>query len=294
MKKYETKLIKGDCLEIMPQLKEKSFDLILSDPPYGITACGWDSVIPFSNYVITKIRGKEKVVYHDEYVLNAALNTDKPANFWSDHFKKYCLPGMWENIKRILKPGGTVAIFSSQPFTSELVCSNLGWFKYEWILNKKAVTNVGNAKRQPLRCHENILIFYEEQTKYNPQFEPERTAKMFGKPGKTKSNVHGNFDENAKRNVGYPKSILEIMRPNNIVGDGGYHPTQKRTELLEYLIRTHTDQGDRVLDFCMGSGSAGIACQNTGRHFTGIELEEKYYKIAQQRMRENNRLLVIP
>ena len=237
----------GDCLEVMPTLEPGSFDAVICDPPYGVTACGWDEVIPF--------------------------------------------PEMWENLKRLIKPNGAVVLFGSQPFASKLVCSNLGWFKFEWVLNKKAVSNVGNAKSQPLRCHESILVFCQGKVTYNPQFEPERTAKMFGKRSKGNSEIVGAMGDSYERNKGYPKSILEIMRPNNIVGGGGLHPTQKRVELMEYLIKTHTDPGERILDFACGSGTTLIAADNCNRNAVGIEMDEKYYKIAQQRVKENNRLL---
>lgn len=292
MKECETKLIKGDCLEVMPTLEPGSFDAVICDPPYGITACGWDSVIPFSEHVI--VDGKP--MYRDEYILRMLFNTyhGETARYWRDVFDEECVPGMWENIKRVLKPNGAVVLFGSQPFTSKLIMSNPGWFKFEWILNKKAVSNVGNAKFQPLRCHESILVFCQGKVTYNPQFEPEKTVKVFGKKSKGNSKIVGAMGDSYERNKGYPKSIIEIMRPNNIVGDGGLHPTQKRLELMEYLVRTHTNPGDRVLDFAAGSGTTLIACDNTGRNGCGIEIEKKYYNIAQQRIKENNVLLVRP
>jgi len=244
--KPEIITLHGDCLEIMPTLRAGSFNAVICDLPYGITACEWDTVIPF-------------------------------------------VP-MWENIKRLIKPNGAVVLFGSQPFTSKLIMSNLGWFKYEWVWNKKAVTNVGNAKKQPLRCHENILYFCEGTGVYNPQFEPEKTAKRLGGKSKGKSKIVGSMGDNYETNVGYPKSIIEIMRPNNLVGDGGYHPTQKRTELMEYLIRTYTDPGDRILDFAAGSGTTGIAADNTGRDCVMIEKEERFYEVAKERLKNNGRM----
>lgn len=257
----EINLFNGDCLEIMPQLEEKSFDLILADPPYGITACEWDSIIPF--------------------------------------------PKMWENIKRVLKPGGTVALSGSQPFTSKLVMSNLEWFKYEAIWLKSSGTGFLHAKNAPIKSHENIIFFSEakighanlldNRMKYNPQGIKKSKTKRHSHKSNAKSEhriFRKKMIENSSYNdfTNYPKSFFYIQN-GNFEGRGA-HPTAKPIPLNELIIRTYTDPGDQVLDFCMGSGSTGVACQNTGRHFTGIEIEEKYYRIAQQRMKENNRLLV--
>lgn len=245
---YETNLFSGDCLEIMPKLEEKSFDLILSDPPYQITQCAWDKMIPFAP--------------------------------------------MWENIKRILKPGGTVALFGSQPFTSKLVMSNLKWFRYCWVWEKDQGVGGLNSKKMPLKSHEDISVFYEKLSKYNPQFlDTKETWYKKDTGGNYKEHLGKKEKEFEKKSLGtlrYPKTVLKFSNQKT----NRKHPTQKPAALMEYLIKTYTDQGDHILDFCMGSGSTGVACQNTGRHFTGIELESKYFKIAQQRMKENRRLLV--
>jgi site-specific DNA-methyltransferase (adenine-specific) len=271
----------------MPQLKEKSFDLILSDPPYGITACDWDSVIPFHNHMVF-----DRKVYHKDEYIKLMMKKSLPhetAEYWGGVFDESCIPGMWENIKRVLKPGGTVALFGSQPFTSKLVMSNPKKWKHVWYWNKKLPGNFLTAKFRPMSVIEEIHIFSYGKSKYKPIMERGILRKIGGYGGTEVFKIGRIFTN--KSDMRYPKNYLELSNANQIEKQ---HPTQKPVALMEYLIRTYTDQGDHVLDFCMGSGSTGVACQNTGRHFTGIEIEEKYYKIAQQRMRENRRLLVIP
>lgn len=183
--------------------------------------------------------------------------------------------------ERIIKDNGVIVLFSQMPFTAELVHSNLKLFRYEWIWEKDNGTGFLNAKKMPLKIHENILVFYKKLPTYNPQM---RTG---FKPYKCKQSRHstnygayeqGHITEsNGER---YPIDIIEFNR------DSGLHPTQKPVALLEYLIKTYTNEGDVVLDNCMGSGSTGVACVNTNRRFIGIELSEKYYNIAVRRINE--------
>ena len=236
-------LIHGDCLEVMKTIPDASIDAIITDPPYGTTACKWDSIIPFEP--------------------------------------------MWEQLKRIIKPNGAIVLFGSQPFTSALVMSNPKMFKYEWVWNKIMVTNFAMAKKQPLRCVENILLFYSNQPTYNPQFNNEKTKKPFGKISTSKSEVCGNLGLKKQSGVGYPKNILTFPRPNNLSKDGNLHPTQKPVALLEYLIKTYTNENDTVLDFTMGSGTTGVACKNLNRNFIGIEKDDNYFKIASDRINNN-------
>lgn len=243
----DVKLYLGDCLTILPTLADRSVDAIITDLPYGTTACKWDSVIPFEP--------------------------------------------MWREVKRLLKPHGAFATTASQPFTSMLVMSNLEWFRYEWIWDKVMVSNFPNAKKEPLRNHEAILVFADGLTIYNPQLG--QAGKPFGKLSRTDSDVVGHLGNNYATGVGYPKTILKFARPNNITG-GGLHPTQKPAALCEYLIRTYTDEGNIVLDFCMGSGTTGVACVQTGRDFVGIEIMPEYYKIATRRIAEAQQQLRLP
>lgn len=195
---------------------------------------------------------------------------------------------LWVMYERIIKDNGVIVLFSQMPFTAELVHSNLKLFRYEWIWQKDNGTGFLNAKKMPLKINENILVFYKKLPTYNPQM---RTG---FKPYKCKQGRHstnygayeqGHITEsNGER---YPTDIIEFKK------DSGLHPTQKPVTLLEYLIKTYTNEGDTVLDNCMGSGSTGVACKKLNRNFIGIELDENYYKIACERInntQENARI----
>ena len=188
---------------------------------------------------------------------------------------------LWKQYERMIKDNGAIVLFSQMPFSAELVHSNLKLFKYEWIWQKDNGTGFLNAKKMPLKVHENILVFYKKLPLYNPQM---RTG---FKPYKCKQGRHstnygayeqGHITEsNGER---YPIDIIKFKK------DSGLHPTQKPVELLEYLIKTYTNEGETVLDNCMGSGSTGVACINTNRNFIGYELDEKYFEIAEKRINE--------
>lgn len=189
------------------------------------------------------------------------------------------LDKLWDQYERIIKDTGAIVLFSQMPFTAELTHSNLKLFKYEWIWEKDNGTGFLNAKKMPLKIHENILVFYKKLPTYNPQM---RTG---FKPYKCKQGRHstnyGAYEQgyitesNGER---YPIDIIEFKK------DSGLHPTQKPVALLEYLIKTYTNENDLVLDNCMGSGSTGVACINTNRNFIGIELDENYFNIAKERI----------
>jgi site-specific DNA-methyltransferase (adenine-specific) len=193
---------------------------------------------------------------------------------------------LWEQYRRVIKPNGAIVLFSSQPFTSALVMSNPKWFKYDWVWRKPKGTGHLNAKKQPMRDKEDVLVFYTSQPTYNPQFgigEPYKDKA--GKDHKSKSSMsdcYGDFTNFRNDNEGkrYPKQVIEF----GVVERGTLHPTQKPVALLEYLIKTYTNEGERVLDNTMGSGSTGIACLNTNRNFIGIEKDEGYFKIASERI----------
>lgn len=238
-------LMIGDCLERMKEIPDGSIDMILTDPPYGTTACKWDSVIP--------------------------------------------LDKMWEQLKRVIKPNGAIALFGSQPFTSKLVVSNLDMFKYELVWDKKTGLGFLDSKFRPLKSHENILVFSKGGSsngskvpmKYNPQglIETEKKNKN------TKSSILNSEPQNRgplnTTHTGYPKSIHTFSR------ESGLHPTQKPVSLIEYLTKTYTNEGDIVLDFTMGSGTTCVACKNLNRNFIGIEQDEKYFEIAKTRILES-------
>ena len=239
-------LKQGDCLELMKDIPDGSVDLVLTDPPYGTTACKWDSVIPFEP--------------------------------------------MWEQLNRIIKPNGAICLFGNEPFTSCLICSNINGFKYRWDWNKKIPSGMGYAKYRPMQQTEDICVFSKggEKTKYNPQFtKREKPIKSGG--NSIQARVYNNFKcmedgKEYKKTYDYknPITLIEFDK----VRKGALHPTQKPVPLLEYLIRTYTNEGEAVLDFTMGSGSTGVACVNTNRNFIGIELDENYFKIAENRIKQ--------
>ena len=234
-------LMQGDCLELMKNIPDVSVDLILTDPPYGTTACKWDSVIPLSE--------------------------------------------MWEQLKRIIKPNGAIVLFGSQPFTSKLICSNIKMFKYEWIWEKDGGSNFATTKYQPMKEHENILVFSKSKTNYYQQ-KQERIGGRKGKISKTKDSGRNNSVYGSQKG-GLEFEVSELRCPRSIQRfnrERGLHPTQKPVALLEYLIKTYTQENETVLDFTMGSGSTGVAAKNTNRSFIGIELDENYFQIAKERI----------
>ena len=251
-KKGEIEMIdlrQGDCLEVMKDIPDGSVDMILCDLPYGVLNkqnknAKWDSVIPFEP--------------------------------------------LWEQYKRIIKYNGAIVLFGSGMFTSDLIQSNRKMWKYNLIWKKgNRPTGFLNAKKQPLRIHEDICVFYKKQPIYNPQFTYENKVHSRGKAGNSLENqgrngCYGNFSMTPAilTNEKYPISIIDIDKEHQQT----YHPTQKPVALLEYLIKTYTNEGETVLDNAMGSGSTGVACKNTNRNFIGIELDEKYFKIAEERI----------
>ena len=243
-------LRQGDCLELMKDIPDGSIDLVLTDPPYGTTACKWDSVIPFEP--------------------------------------------MWAELKRIIKPNGAIVLFGSQPFTSALVMSNPKMFKYELIWDKLKGRQPFLAKIRPMKSHENILVFCKNKTIYNPQMtkaEPKNMrdrAKNIKK--ETTESIYGLQKKYIKNNdlehLRYPQSVFRHSGQAKEINNRRYHPTQKPVALLEYLIKTYTNEGETVLDFTMGSGSTGVAAKNLNRNFIGIELDEEYFEIAKKRIEE--------
>jgi site-specific DNA-methyltransferase (adenine-specific) len=246
MKDYLNKIIQGDCLEVMKDIPDKSIDMILCDLPYGTTACSWDTIIPFEP--------------------------------------------LWEQYKRIIKDNGAIVLTASQPFTSALVMSNPNWFRYELIWEKDNSSNFMLLKKQFGKRHENIVVFYNSHPVYNPQMiegvQSHSTGKNIGKiQGKREYIGIKDFkiQKVEKTNLKYPTSILKF----NACGRGlAMHPTQKPVALFEYLIKTYTNEGELVLDNCIGSGTTAVACKNLNRNFIGIEKEEQYCKIAEDRLRQ--------
>ena len=190
---------------------------------------------------------------------------------------------LWEQYNRIIKDNGAVVLFGSEPFTSLLICSNLKNFKYNWIWQKNKATGFLNAKKQPLNDNETISVFYKKQCTYNPQMTVAEKTYKRGMAKRSKSDCYGEEKDFVQVDTGlrYPKRIQYF---NNNYMKEQLHPTQKPVELLEYLIKTYTNEEEVVLDNCMGSGSTGVACINTNRRFIGMEIEEKYFEIAKDRI----------
>lgn len=246
-------LKQGDCLELMKDIPDGSVDMILCDLPYGTTQLEWDKCIPFEP--------------------------------------------LWEQYNRIIKQNGAIVLFSSQPFTTDLINSQRKLFRYEIIWEKTQKSGAYNANRMPLKAHDNICVFYKKIPVYNPikttiqkndigrkRIYKQNRFKQYGKC------AQGEYVEDGTR---YPTDIIKFSNWNGALfgktDKAVKHPTQKPVPLLEYLIKTYTNEGDTVLDNCMGSGSTGVACVNTSRNFIGIELDGGYFEIAKSRIEESQR-----
>lgn len=195
---------------------------------------------------------------------------------------------LWRHYERVIKDNGAIVLFSAQPFTSLLACSNLKLFRYEWIYEKPAATGFLNANKQPLRAHENVLIFYKSQPTYNPQKTYGHQKKKY-KRKDVGSEVYGKAlkVQDYESTERYPRSIQTF---NSDKQRNSLHPTQKPVSLCEFLIKTYSNPNDLVLDNCMGSGTTGVACINTNRRFIGIEKDKRYFDIAYKRILEASRL----
>ena len=235
-------LMKGDCLERMKEIPDGSVDMILTDPPYGTTACKWDSVIPFEP--------------------------------------------MWAELKRIIKPSGAIVLFGSEPFSSALRMSNIKQYKYDWVWDKKKSGNIFLAKHQPMKTFENILIFSKEKHQYFPIMKPREKIKKSKNYG-TGEAIGGNRAAEDKVYTYKEKYPIAILEFSNASQKGKVHPTQKPVALLEYLIKTYTQENETVLDFTAGSFSTGVAALNTNRRFIGVEMDEGYFDIGVSRMQES-------
>jgi site-specific DNA-methyltransferase (adenine-specific) len=241
-------LMHGDCLEMMQLIPSESVDMVLADPPYGKTACKWDTVID--------------------------------------------LPAMWAELKRVIKPNGAIVMTAIQPFTTTLINSNMKMFKYCWVWQKERPSNFFQAKFAPLNQFEDICVFSSggcNNGSKNPMtYFPQGLQDIDVERGNSNTGGGVNINKGCQSlngrkykatKQGYPKSILVFSTEKR-----GGHPTQKPVALMEYLIRTYTNEGETVIDFTMGSGTTGVACVNTGRKFIGIELDQGYFDIAKKRI----------
>ena len=191
---------------------------------------------------------------------------------------------LWKRYEKLIKPNGAIVLTASQPFTTKLINSNIDNFKYCWVWDKKIPSNFALAKRQPLKYHEDVCVFSFEPHNYYPIFR-ENVKKPFGKIVAGNSE-HIKIAAKQERGFGYPKSILEFAKPNNLSKDGNLHSTQKPVELFEYLIKTYTNKGETVLDNCIGSGTTAVGCINTDRYCIGIEKDKPIYDIAVKRLND--------
>jgi site-specific DNA-methyltransferase (adenine-specific) len=241
-------LMNGDCLELMKGIPDGSVDMVLCDLPYGTTACSWDSIIPFAS--------------------------------------------LWAEYRRVISRNGAIVLTASQPFTSALTMSAIDLFKYSLVWEKSRATGHVHAKNKPMKKHEDVLVFSPGTTvhasqsssrmTYNPQGLVRKDVPTVRKNGGSSDAVMSarpSHRDCIQEFTGYPGSVLEFASESRTV-----HPTQKPVGLMEYLIRTYTHEGMTVLDNCMGSGTTGVACVNTGRKFIGIEMDEGYFEIAQKRI----------
>jgi site-specific DNA-methyltransferase (adenine-specific) len=247
----------GDCLEIMPNIPSKSVDMILCDLPYGTVSCKWDIVIPFDL--------------------------------------------LWEQYERIIKDNGAIVLSASQPFTTDLISSNRRLFRYEMIWEKSSPSGFLNAQKMPNKCHENILVFYKNLPVYNPikyvmpdRYIDKRSAKarLKGKnDALTKTfNISGKASKEYVRKEDDGSRLPDSILCFNSEWGKNMHPTQKPLSLFEYLIKTYTNEGDLVLDNCLGSGTTAIACHNLKRRCIGIEKEFEYFEIAKKRVQDVQRV----
>jgi DNA modification methylase len=246
MKQY--KLHNKDCLEVMKEIPDNHIDMVFCDLPYGTTRNSWDTIIPF-----------------DE---------------------------LWESYNRIVKENGAIVLTSQQPFTSKLIMSNLSDFRYEWIWEKNKSTGHLNAKKMPMKSHENVCVFYKNLPTYNPQkttghkpFGAVKPKDNIPEPEVKRNYNHVNkqLGNDGKTTDRYPRSIQKFSVINNDNKEK-WHPTQKPVGMIEYFIKTYSNENDIILDNCMGSGSTGIACLNFNRKFIGIELNDEYFDKAKERI----------
>jgi len=237
-------LLLGDCLELMQHIPDRSVDLVLCDLPYGKTSNEKDKPLPFGP--------------------------------------------LWEHYSRVIIDTGALLLFSQGTFFVDLVNSNRKWYRYDLVWDKQLKTGFLNAGRMPLRQHEQIAVFYKRQPTYNPQFSRGRPLHSKGLSYKSKALKNQNYgafhvtdDGRAGSTEKYPSSILVFSKPHPSVAQ---HRTEKPVALCEYLIKTYSNEGDLVLDNCMGAGSIGVAAVNTGRRFLGIEIDPSYYEVANARI----------
>ena len=239
------KIYQGECIEIMSTLPDGCVDMVFCDLPYGTTQNDWDCLIPFDD--------------------------------------------LWREYNRVVKENGAIVLTAQPPFDKILACSNLKHFKYEWIWEKNKATGHLNAKKMPMKAHENVLVFYRKLPTYNPQMTQghkpmNAVLPRDNMPAPDKKRNYNHVDKRLGNPGGgttrYPRDVLQFPVINND-DPLKFHPTQKPVPMIEYFIRTYSNEGDVIMDNCMGSGSTIIACKNTNRQYIGIEYSEEYYQKAE-------------
>ena len=236
---YQNRIFNMDCIAGMSMLPDGCMDMILTDLPYAVTNCRWDSLIPFDQ--------------------------------------------LWPAFWRVLKPNGAICLTACQPFTTRLISSQQKYFRYCWYWVKNMSTGFAFAKKQPLRCVEEVCVFYRKFPTYNPKgiIVLDKPIRRKGRAEASHGDCVYHMDTLSKDTetcvIHYPRQVLEVKC------ERGLHPTQKPVALFEYLIRTYTNPGGNVLDACMGSGTTKAACRNTGWNYTGFEIDRRYFEIAEKR-----------
>ena len=278
------KLYNDDCLEVMKEIPNKSIDMILCDLPYQVTKNKWDTIIPMNDYIIANDESLEKDEFYLKQFLKG-LSKKEIDKIWKENKQE----GLWSYYNRIIKDNGAILLFGQDIFSAQLINSNLKMYKYKWFWKKDRPSGFLNAKRMPLKDVEEILVFYKKCPVYNPQFWEGIPLHGMGtkyKEGNLGNNNYGKFASHTNPSANregdtrkYPRQVLEFKRPHPPI-----FPTQKPVDLCEYLIKTYTNEGDLVLDNCMGSGSTGVACKNLNRRFIGIELNSKTFNLAKDRI----------
>jgi len=229
-----------DLFDLSSRISDQSIDMILCDLPYGMTNCGWDTVIPLGE--------------------------------------------MWQAFKRIIKPNGAIVLTATQPFTSMLVASNFEMYRHNWVWDKNRAPNFLNCNREPMRQHEDVLVFSQESVNYYPQMVKSETHRRGGSKNRNNGQVYGEREPvNYTSDEKYPKTILNIPTTDNAQK---LHPTQKPVKLFEYLIRTYTRESELVFDPCVGSGTTALACRRSKRNYICGDLSPEYCEVAQNRVGE--------
>ena len=278
------KLYNGDCLEVMKEIPSKSVDMILCDLPYQVTKNKWDIIIPMNDYVIINDEVLEKDKFYLQQFMKG-LTKKEIDKIWKENKQE----GLWSHYNRVVKDNGAILLFGQDIFSAQLINSNLKMYKYKWFWKKDRPSGFLNAKKMPLKDVEEILVFYKKCPIYNPQFWEGIPLHGMGtkyKEGNLGNNNYGKFASHTNPSANRegdtkkcPRQVLEFKRPHPPI-----FPTQKPVDLCEYLIKTYTNEGDLVLDNCMGSGSTGVACKNLNRRFIGIELNSETFNLAKDRI----------